>query len=772
MKNTIFIIITALFIFSCGKNSTRENIFVADINELNQAIKQASPGSKIVLANGVWKDVQIKFYGEGTQYAPITLSAETPGEVFIEGLSNLHLAGDYLVVEGFYFRNGYSPNKGIIRYKIGNDSMANHTRVTNCVIEDFTRPNRWENDRWIEFYGKNNQMDHCYVSGKANDGVTLMVYHDGNKNTNNHHQIDHNYFGPRPRKGGPRAETIRTGGSETSMTPGQLSVSDNYFEACNGEVEIISDKTNFNSFTNNIFYKCEGSLVLRHSNYATVNGNIFIGGDESDFYGGIRVVNTGHWITNNYLYKIRGEEFRTPLAIMNGIPRSGLNRYKQVTDVVVAYNTWVDCRSPWQFGVGQNKASEGVLPASEIRSAPPIRTTVANNLIYNTQADATPLVNHDDISGILFKDNVLDNNGIAFNEFGAFENARIKMKKINEWLYIPETSENDILNTVFNGYDFERIQKDLFGVRRKENNKVGAITQLAAAEAFVIDKSKYGPDWFKVEKEDREAQVFSASSKEGELAQILEQAQSGDIIELSDEVYKIATPLKIDKEITLRAKGETKTQLIFSGEENSVAFEMNPKGIINLKNLNITSGNKNQLAFAPLKENMFFPYKLNIDDCTIEGFNTVLEATYGSFADSINVRNSSIQNCENGFVLAADEKGDYNAEMVTFTNCEFKNIQNNVIYFYRGGYDESTIGGFLKLKGNTFTSCGAKDKTNILIKTPGIINVHIFNNTFKNNPVSLVASLWGAKNNHHKNNTLIHSGKIQVEEQQKLEILY
>ncbi|HAI40750.1 MAG TPA: alginate lyase, partial [Maribacter sp.] len=82
-----------------------------------------------------------------------------------------------------------------------------------------------------------------------------------------------------------RAETIRIGDSKTRFAPGYVNVSHNYFEACNGEVEIISDKTNFNIFNRNIVYKSEGSLVLRHSNYAKVNGNIFIGGDDSDFYG-------------------------------------------------------------------------------------------------------------------------------------------------------------------------------------------------------------------------------------------------------------------------------------------------------------------------------------------------------------------------------------------------------------------------------------------------------------------------------------------------------
>lgn len=771
MKNNLLLAVTVFLLFSCDINSKQESIYVKNIEELNAAMQAATPGDEIVLFNGVWKDVKINFFGIGTKEAPITLRAETPGEVFIEGQSFLHLGGEHLIVDGFYFRNGYTPATGIIRYKIGLDSVANNCRVTNCVIDGFTRPNRWENDRWIEFYGKHNQMDHCYIAGKSNDGTTLMVYHNGNEHTNSHHQIINNYFGPRPRKGGPRGETIRLGGSETSMTPGLVNVSNNYFDACNGEVEIISDKTRCNSFKNNIFYKCEGSLVLRHANYGNVVGNIFIGGDESDFYGGIRIVNTGHWITNNYFYKIRGEQFRSPLAIMNGIPKSPLNRYNQVTDVVIAHNTWVDCKSPWQIGVGQNKKNADVLPLDEIRSAPPIRTTIANNLIYNSKADDAPVINHDDMGGILFKNNVIDNNASEYSKYDMLTNEQIKMKQINGWLFAPEDEQNDILDEVFAGFDFVSIQQDMFGVSRAEINRVGAISQLEEAKKFVIDKKKYGPKWFSTEKVAIEPTIHTASSTEGELADRIAQAEHGDIIELSDDIYIISTSLKIDKEITVRSKGKDKVQLLFTGEEKTPAFEMNPKGIIRLENLSI-KGQKNLLTFAPLEENMFSAYNLFIDNCLIEGFAYVLKASKGSFADSIRMRNTTIQNCENGIVLAADIRGDYNAEMVTFKQCDFINIKCNVINFYRGGYDESTIGGFLTLNNNTFMVCGEKEKSGILIKTTGIINVYISGNTFRNNPVKLVARLWGEKNNHHSNNTIIQSGQIRVEEKQKLEILY
>ena len=763
------VILLMVLLISCTNSNSNLAVVVNNADELSQAIQDARPGAEIILANGTWNDLEIEFYGEGTAENPIMLRAETAGEVFIEGQSSLHIGGTYLIARDLYFRNGYSPNNSVIRFQIGKDSTAFHSQVTNCVIEDFTRPNRWENDRWVELYGQHNQFDHNYLSGKSNDGATLMVFHKGNQHTKNHHQIVNNYFGPRPRKGGPRAETIRLGGSETSMTPGLANVSNNYFEACNGEVEIISDKTNFNNFKNNIFYKCEGSLVMRHSDYTTVDGNMFIGDDDSDFYGGIRTINSGHWITNNYFYKIKGEEFRSPLAVMNGIPKSSLNRYKQVTDVVVAYNTWIDCKSPWQIGVGQNKASSGVLPKSEIRSAPPIRTTIANNIIYNSVTDAAPVVNHDDISGIRFENNVMDNNGDQTNAYNAFTPNAIAMEQINPWLFIPKATAE--MGSVFNGFGFDRIQTDLFGKSRADNNAVGAIADLQAAQNYTLDKKQYGPSWYSTQKKEFTPTVHSVDSSADALQKAMASADDGDIIELTDKLYVVPASLNVDKAITLRSSEGNKATLSFRGEEGSPAFRMHPKGRLELNQIKLT-GEGTQTAFAPLEINMRSSYKLFLDQSEIENFDHILIASKGSFADSIGIKKSVFRNLKNGFVLAADQKGDYNAEMVSIDSSEFINIDKNLIHFYRGGYDESTIGGFLTLTNNSFKSSGKKEKSGILLKTRGIINVLIEGNRFANNPVKRIAVLWGAKNNQHRNNTITNSGEIEVQEQQKLELLY
>ncbi len=766
-------LLSALFLLcTCSKDSPQNSIYVTNSQELNTAILDAVPGDLITLANGIWKDVEINFKGTGTQQLPITLRAETPGKVFIEGTSYLHLGGEFLVVDGLYFRNGHTPKSAIIRYMIGEDHVAFNCRVTNTIIEDFTQPSRLNSDRWIEFFGKHNQLDHCYITGKSNDGETIRVFFTGNEHINTHHQIINNYFGPRPRKGGPRGETIRVGDSKTRVSPGYVNVSNNYFEACNGEVEIISDKTNFNSYTNNIFYKCEGSLVLRHGSYATVDRNIFIGGDDSNFYGGIRVVNSGHWITNNYFYKIKGKEFRAPLAIMNGIPMTPLNRYLQVSDVVVAFNTWVDCESTWQIGVGQNLKSADVLPPSEIRSAPPIRSTIANNIIYNTQKNKTPFINHSEMDGIEYEKNVIDNNRSIYTDFNVLLNIPLHMTKINDWLYAPDDAKNNILNDVFLGYDFAKIDHDLFGVSREKNNRIGAIVDLNAAKNFKIDKSIYGPKWFTPKQEKKESKILMATAAEGDLSKKIATAKDGDIIELTASLYTLTSPLSIDKDITIRAKDSTAPpKLVYTGNTNTPAFKMHPKGILHLEHINL-KGNDANIAFAPLRENMKSAYNIYVHGCTITNFNYILKAYKATFADNISIINTTFKDCKNGLELAAEDEGNYNAELVTINHCEFINVHDNVINFLRDGYDETTIGGILTVSNSSFTNSGNNTGNGILLQTKGIVNVELADNTFTNNPVTHVAVLWGKKNNHETNNTILNSGTIKVEDQLKLKILY
>ncbi|WP_026776397.1 chondroitinase-B domain-containing protein [Polaribacter sp. Hel_I_88] len=769
MKKTFLILSTIFLFISCDKITTN-SILVSNSSELIEATKNAKAGDHIIIKNGTYNNVAIKFIGEGTKESPINLSAETAGEVFLEGTSSLEISGNYLNVDGLFFRNGYSPKDNVIAFRTGSKKVANNSSVSNCVILDYNSLERDQDNLWVQFYGKHNVLQNCYLAGKTNGGPTVRVDLKGNQSIRNFHKIINNHFGPRPRKGGARGETIQLGSSFTSMSPSNTLIANNLFEECNGEVEIISSKTNFNIIKNNVFYKSEGSVVTRHGNYVTIDGNYFIGDGINDQFGGIRIINTGHWVTNNLFYKIKGKNFRSPIAIMNGIPKSPLNRYNQVTDVVVAYNTFVDSDSPFQFGVGTNIAQAAVLPKSEIRSARPLRTEVVNNVIYNSKGDENPIIEHDKADGVTFKSNIIDNNGVEIKNAHGFITKDLTLTDIGSNLSIPISGFADV--EVYKGFDFDVIENDLLGNSRGKNNQIGAFLNADKINLDILDKTKYGANWFSNEVEDKEPKTHSVSTAD-ELVAKLKAAESGDIIDLGLGLFEVAASLKIDKSITIKSSGDGKAQIVFTGEENTPLFELRPYGKLTINQV-ILEGNNSNYAFASLQKNMSNHFGLMVSECEISNFNYVLKVYKQSFSEKITFEGSSISNCENGLELSEEtnDRGDYNTEYLTIDGCSFNNVQQNVVDYYRGGYDESTIGGNLLITNSTFTNSGASEKNGRLLNHNGIHNVNINNNTFKNNKVEFVSILWGAKNNVESNNTIINSGSIKTEENLVQKLMY
>ncbi|SIQ91441.1 chondroitinase-B domain-containing protein [Maribacter ulvicola] len=772
MKKCFLLLAFIFLLYSCDEKSSSRAITVNDINELNTAISEAKPGDDIIMTNGNWKDINIKFVAYGTEKKPITLRAKTPGKVLITGTSDLKLAGAYLNVNGLHFTNGSSPSSAVIDFGISEDSVANHCKITNSAIIDFNKSQRNKTDLWVLFKGRHNELDHCYIAGKSNRGPTVRVDLAGNNSIKNYHKITNNYFGPRPPKGGPSAETIQLGNSFTSMAPSHTLVANNFFDHCNGEVEVISSKTNFNEFRNNVFYKSEGSLVTRHGNYCIIDGNVFIGDENSKKIGGVRLIGTGHWVTNNYFYNLKGQTFRSPLAVMNGIPKSPLNRYLQVTDVVVANNSWVNCVSPWQFGVGSNTDQKDNLPKSEIRSATPLRTTVANNLIYNDKSDKQPIIRHDSIDGIRFKSNVINNQGGIFKTVDGLTQKDFGTSIADGDILMPDNSLSNF--ELYNGFEFDQITADLFGNSRADKNMVGAVVGKPVNKRDMMDVSQYGTDWYSNAASKNESAKTHSASSSNELISAISTARSGDTIVLSAERYDIDSPLKINKAITILATtSDAKAIIEYKGASETPAFEMNPKGELTLKNIQLV-GNKVQYAFASLKNNMSSLYNLNIVDCEISNFAFVLKAYKRSFSEYITFTSTQIKNCANGIELSeeTDDKGEYNAENIIIDNCLFDGISHNVIDYYRGGYDESTVGGNLIVTNSTFTNSGSKAEEGLLLNTYGIVNVNLTNNKFIDNPVKLVARLWGAKNNRSSNNKIKNSGELVVQENLPLKLMY
>ncbi|MEO0347483.1 MAG: polysaccharide lyase 6 family protein, partial [Pseudomonadota bacterium] len=325
------IVAGAVSVLLSGCTANDADPVVETIEAFDAAVRQLKPGDTLVLANGIWQDVELRFIASGTAAQPITLRAEDAGKVIISGQSNLALSGSHLVVSDLVFKNGYTPTTEVISFRTAKDQLANHSRVTNTVIDSFTNPERFASDIWVAIYGKNNRFDHNSLLNKGNAGVTLAVRMNTEASRENGHVIEYNYFGPRQTLGSNGGETLRIGTSHFSREYSNTVVRNNYFDRTSGELEIISSKACGNEILYNVFFESQGTLTMRHGHYTLVEGNYFLGNRKPNT-GGIRIINENQTVRNNYLSGLTGHRFRGAMVIMNGVPNGPINRYDPVID--------------------------------------------------------------------------------------------------------------------------------------------------------------------------------------------------------------------------------------------------------------------------------------------------------------------------------------------------------------------------------------------------------------------------------------------------------
>mgnify|MGYP000029206818 CR=1 FL=1 len=391
------------------------------------------PGDVIILKNGTYtSDERIQFLGSGTAENPVTFRAETPGGVIFTGGPRLTIGGEsengvkvatgaYLIVDGFHWKGGYGASN-FIEFRNGQD-FAHHSTIQNCVIDGLgIEPAELAEDladeqitkhRWIVLYGTYNTVINCSFLNKVSAGAIILGEYsynafpevaDGEPEINNScaevgHTITKNYFynfqkmedlygrkanGDQLSNAGD-SETIRIGTSSYQMVNSNVTIHNNYFVQSDGENEIITNKSKGNTITNNTFRRCRGSLVLRHGSNATVDGNIFLG-ENVDGNGGIRITDSNHNITNNYIQDcitVQDQaKWNNGFTFIGGSANADVactsdnvsNGYQKSENINVSNNTLVNTNAPLFYNIDKGSTD----PTG----------TVNNNLIYFEASNA------------------------------------------------------------------------------------------------------------------------------------------------------------------------------------------------------------------------------------------------------------------------------------------------------------------------------------------------------------------------------------------------
>lgn len=348
------------------------NVASADEFETLVESKQLSAGDTIVWANGTYRDVEVNIDGiNGTKVAPITLRAETSGKVIFRGESQFRIGAQQWTIRGFHFDGGTSElnSYNSFQFRGNSGTEAQHVRFTNCAMTNLMTED--ETSKWVQLYGRFNQIDHCHFSGKNKKGALITVelgYLAADSTAE--HVIEHNYFGDVAFQDGGDNETIRIGYSGDQNKSAKCVVQHNLFVRCNGENEIISNKSSHNTYASNTFRQCNGALVLRHGHHAVVTGNYFFGEGATDA-GGIRVSDSHHTIVNNYFQDLTGTTWNAAFSVLGGKATSGgtSSGYQAVDNITVAHNTLINCSRSLYFSKAKGKRPPTGIVANNLVSS-------------------------------------------------------------------------------------------------------------------------------------------------------------------------------------------------------------------------------------------------------------------------------------------------------------------------------------------------------------------------------------------------------------------
>ena len=658
-------------LFSYSQVSSAE--LVKNINQFNKAVATVKPGGEIVLANGTWTDVELIFKAKGLPNKHIELKAETPGKVIITGRSNLAFSGEYIDISGLVFKDGYTPTGEVISFKTSNNDLANNSRITNTVIDNFSTIDRPMSDLWVAMYGKNNRFDHNTLINKRNRGVTLAVRMNTEASRKNNHIIEYNYFGPRQILGSNGGETLRIGTSHFSREYSNTIARYNYFDRTNGEHEIISNKSSGNSLINNVFFETQGTLTMRHGHFTKVEGNYFLGNRKPNT-GGIRIINESQSVSNNYMYGLTGKRLRGALVIMNGVPNSTPNRYDPVIDSSMNNNIVIDS-DYIELGAG----------ADEERSAPPTTSEFKGNIILG-KSNLNPFTLYDDMSGINFEGNYLNKeastpikNGFASTPYAVTVNK-----------YGLKSPSKALLDKIGFGEVKLPVTKEEAGSNFYPKNE--------AVVAFNSGKA------------------INVEAGTNTLLNALNNSKAGDVLVLENGgEYLLTKFAEVHHPITIMAK-KGKKPVIRSQKPNFINIENG--GALTVENLWFEGAEspdyKGNSIISTSSTSMNINYNLlvrniKVTDLDVNGYFYFFKANAGTFADSIEIMDSEFSNITGAILQMnreVDDLGVYSVENLVISGNTFTDIKEEVATVYRGGTDESTFGPMVTVTNNKLVNVG------------------------------------------------------------------
>lgn len=299
------------------------NISLINLNSFLAKIKQ---GDTIIIDDGNYNNLNLNINTNGTLQKRVTIKSKNPGKVILSGNSSVKITGSYTTFANFIFQN------------VTTDISGKGNRLTGCDISLNT-----QTGPIVSISDINNRVDHCIFHDYSKSGVWLELIRS---NTNlNYALIDHNIFKNRIPGTGNGFETIRLGTSTNSLSNSRTIVEQNLFENCDGEIEIISNKSCENIVYKNILKSSIGAFSFRHGNRSIMSNNLVLQNKKSSTSGLRIAAGEDHIFCNNYIQ----DSTSNASICLNSGQTSGIYNLP-VKRAQILNNISINCSTSYQLG--------------------------------------------------------------------------------------------------------------------------------------------------------------------------------------------------------------------------------------------------------------------------------------------------------------------------------------------------------------------------------------------------------------------------------------
>jgi poly(beta-D-mannuronate) lyase len=376
-----------IFILSVFIQKINAKVYhISSAQEFKAVQALLAPGDEVEIKNGNYTDWALAISSKGTAAKPIIIRAEKPGMVIFSGNVTtpvFKVLGDYIFIKGIGFKNGVLSKTGVLIEL----NASNNCQISNCSFSANRVSSQFTPLVIISGNGNTNVVEGCsFTSNIDNQDIQVKITKESFPKFT---LIENNVFSDKTKvswKNGNGGECVQVGQDPVllgNQRP-ETTVRKNRFIHCNGENEVISNKSSGNKYLNNYFEDNDGELVMRGGHDCIIADNTFKGGT-----GGIRINGTNHGIINN---KIDG--IQTAIRLMYGMAKGKeeIGFYIAASDCTIKNNRISNATTGILIGDSKDADWTGKFdtkryPSPVMQSIAPFNNNIEDNSFKNVKTE-------------------------------------------------------------------------------------------------------------------------------------------------------------------------------------------------------------------------------------------------------------------------------------------------------------------------------------------------------------------------------------------------